>query len=138
MWVVRAIVTPLMQKYELRYLSGPHCRWPDIRDGAWGTHHVVCGKPVVEGLNIPLLEQGFEPSGNQSPLRDTHNHLELARVMRMMQKLPETYRRCLILRYVEGLEPSEIGAMLEESSNVISVRIHRGLKELQSLLSTHA
>ena len=45
-----------------------------------------CRKKKTISLDA-LLEQGFEPSGNQSPLRDTHNHLELARVMRMMQKL---------------------------------------------------
>ncbi len=80
-----------------------------------------------------LMEEGFEPS--HDPLQTTQNHMEWERAMHMLKKLPEQYRQALMLRYVENLEPAEIAKVTNESPNVISVRIHRGLKELKSLLT---
>lgn len=79
-----------------------------------------------------LLEQGFEPGCD--PLEQTQTRMELDRALKMLGKLPKEYRQVLILRYVENLEPAEIARMTKETSNVISVRIHRGLKQLKSFL----
>jgi len=51
-----------------------------------------------------------------------------------LQKLPDAYREALSLRYIEGLSPQEIGKIVGESENAVSVRIHRGLKKLKELL----
>ena len=45
--------------------------------------------------------------------------------------LPDIYKEVLILRFVDGLGPREISVLTEESENVISVRIYRGLKMLR-------
>jgi DNA-directed RNA polymerase specialized sigma24 family protein len=37
----------------------------------------------------------------------------------------------IILRFVDQLGPREISELIEESENVISVRIHRGLRLLR-------
>ena len=46
--------------------------------------------------------------------------------------LPDIYKEVLILRFVDGLGPREISVLTEESENVISVRIYRGLKMLRN------
>jgi len=50
----------------------------------------------------------------------------------MLSDIPDTYREVLILRFVDGLGPKEISELIEEKENVISVRIHRGLKLLRT------
>lgn len=50
----------------------------------------------------------------------------------LLKELPDVYREVLILRFVDELGPREISELIEESENVISVRIHRGLKLLRA------
>ena len=57
--------------------------------------------------------------------------LDAKRVVETLEELPEKYRQVLTLRYIDGLAPKEIAAFLEESENVVSVRIHRGVKLLE-------
>lgn len=79
-----------------------------------------------------LLEKGFEPSFD--PVHETGAKMELERVMSVLHKLAEPYRSTIVWRCVEGLEPAEIAQITGETSNVISVRIHRGLKQLNAFL----
>jgi RNA polymerase sigma-70 factor (ECF subfamily) len=52
----------------------------------------------------------------------------------LLEKLPDVYREVLILRFVDELGPREISQLIEESENVVSVRIHRGLKLLRDIM----
>jgi len=54
----------------------------------------------------------------------------------LVDTLPDVYKEVLILRFVDGLGPREISLLTEESENVISVRIHRGLKMLRDSIET--
>jgi len=45
--------------------------------------------------------------------------------------LPDVYKEVLLLKFVDGLGPKEISELIEESENVVSVRLHRGLKLLR-------
>lgn len=54
----------------------------------------------------------------------------------LVQDLPDQYREVIILRFVDQLGPSEISELIEESENVISVRIHRGLKMLRQKIES--
>lgn len=72
---------------------------------------------------------------------DESNTLEAAvgrhegvRALKALQELAEPYREAVTLRYVDGLSPQEIASMIDESENVVSVRVHRGLKKLKALL----
>ena len=47
---------------------------------------------------------------------------------------PDVYREVIILRFVDELGPKEISELIEESENVVSVRIHRGLKLLREIV----
>ena len=49
----------------------------------------------------------------------------------LLETLPDEYREVIILRFVDELGPKEISLLIEESENVVSVRIHRGLKILR-------
>lgn len=75
--------------------------------------------------------------------RDDTNTLEAAmdrfdgkRAVSAIQMLPDLYREVIVLRYVQSLSIPEIAEMIGESDNVVSVRIHRGLKKLQALLES--
>lgn len=56
----------------------------------------------------------------------------------VLETLPEVYREVIILRFVDELGPSEISELIEESENVVSVRIHRGLKMLRKHIEGEA
>jgi RNA polymerase sigma-70 factor (ECF subfamily) len=79
-----------------------------------------------------LVEDGLEPGHN--PIHETKSRMELEQVLGVMDKLPAKHRDVLVMRYVQGLDPAEIATITGETSNVVSVRIHRGVKELKSLI----
>lgn len=54
----------------------------------------------------------------------------------LLTELPDQYREVVVLRFIDGLGPREISQLIEESENVVSVRLHRGLKRLRQLLDT--
>ncbi len=49
----------------------------------------------------------------------------------LLKELPDVYREVIAFRFIDGLGPKEISDLTEESENVISVRIYRGLKILR-------
>lgn len=54
------------------------------------------------------------------------------KALAVLQEIPELYREVLVLRYVDELKPREIAQLIEQSENVVSVRIHRGLALLKT------
>lgn len=54
----------------------------------------------------------------------------------VLETLPDVYREVIILRFVDGLGPKEISELIEESENVVSVRVHRGLKLLRETIES--
>lgn len=60
--------------------------------------------------------------------------LEANMAIEKMATLDPIYREAVYLRYVEELSPKEIAKILGESTNVISVRINRGLQLLKTKL----
>lgn len=55
----------------------------------------------------------------------------------LIAELPVQYREVIIYRFVDQLGPREISELIEESENVISVRIHRGLKLLRKKIEAN-
>lgn len=53
----------------------------------------------------------------------------------VVDKLPDVYREVIILRFIDELGPKEISELIEESENVVSVRLHRGLKLLRETIA---
>lgn len=58
---------------------------------------------------------------------------DVSRVLLEIKKLPEEYQKVVTMRYVDELSPKEIAAILEESENAVSVRIHRGVEKLRAI-----
>lgn len=59
---------------------------------------------------------------------------EYREVIMTMEGMEERDRQVLLLRHVEGLDPKDIAAILQESANVVSVRLNRATKRLQQSL----
>ncbi len=59
---------------------------------------------------------------------------ELTEILEVIDDLEEKDKEVLLMRYVEGLDPKDIAEIQGESTNVISVRIHRATQKVQKKL----
>lgn len=82
-----------------------------------------------DGVDEGSFEELFEGS-----VETVADQLDARRAIEQIASLPDTYREVLTLRFVDGLGPKEIALLIEETENVVSVRLHRGLKALKTLL----
>lgn len=55
-------------------------------------------------------------------------------ILTALDELAENDKEIMVMRYVDGLEPRDIATILNESANVISVRLNRATKRLQTIL----
>ncbi len=73
-----------------------------------------------------LTEQGFDvPDDPGTPIE---TQIDADTTLEFLQDIPEKYREAVWLRMVEEWSVRDIAELSNESENVISVRIHRGLK----------
>jgi len=79
-----------------------------------------------------LLEAGYEPGIDAS--QEMKSKVDQWKVLSTFHKIEKSYRDVLVMRHVDGLSPSEIAEVTGESTNVISVRLHRGLQQLRTHL----
>ncbi len=80
-----------------------------------------------------LAETGFDPA---DPCINQADQAEISWAMKLLHKLPEEEQTLITLRYVEGLSPREIAEQIGDiKENVVSVRIHRAMKKLKTLIS---
>lgn len=89
-------------------------------------------KKKTESLD-ELQEQGFDVIDEKS--RSAIELAEAERILKVINELEPIYREVITLRFVEDLTPKEIAQIVNESENVVSVRIHRGVKKLKELIS---
>ncbi len=80
-----------------------------------------------------LTENGFEPASHDEQAMETRFLFKDA--LGQIDQLDEKYREPLLLRYVDGLPVQDIAALLDQSENTISVRIHRGLEQVRTLMN---
>jgi RNA polymerase sigma factor (sigma-70 family) len=80
-----------------------------------------------------LQETGFDPSGEDGNATAA-SKLEERRILETLSKLDAPYRDVFVMRHIDGLKPAEIATMLGESSNAISVRLHRATEQLRKYL----
>ncbi len=78
-----------------------------------------------------LAEDGFDPKADNLP--NTSDMIDGERAVKLLSKLDDPYKETVFLRYVNGLEISEIAEITEQTENAVSVHIHRGLKKLKEL-----
>lgn len=75
--------------------------------------------------------EGNFPELHGGGIEEITFRLDAEKASMLVRELPVVYREVLTLRFVDGLGPKEIGELIEETENVVSVRIHRGLKILK-------
>jgi RNA polymerase sigma-70 factor (ECF subfamily) len=83
-------------------------------------------------LDALMDEDGFIPADTTSI--SASDESEHARIRAHLRSLDDTYRDILMLRYIEDMPVRDIATALQLSENVVSVRIHRGIKILREKL----
>ncbi len=90
-------------------------------------------------LDALLAEEGTDEGSfaelHGGGLEELTFALDAEKANALITELPIVYREVLTLRFVDGLGPKEISELIEESENVVSVRIHRALKVLKDLIT---
>ena len=90
-------------------------------------------------LDTLLEGEGMDESAfsqlHSGSLEELTFALDARRASLLVHQLPAHYREVVVLRFIDGLGPKEISELIEESENVVSVRIHRGLKALRRLVA---
>lgn len=75
------------------------------------------------------MDGGFEPQGHD------HAHIEMAAeisiLMKKIEKLGESDREVVIMRYVDGLPIKDIAEIIESNENAVSVKLHRAIQKLK-------
>jgi RNA polymerase sigma-70 factor (ECF subfamily) len=86
-------------------------------------------------LDAMLAEEGTDegsfPELNAGSIDEVTFSLDAKQALELLGELPPVYREVITLRYVDGLGPKEISELIEETENVVSVRIHRALRLLK-------
>lgn len=86
-----------------------------------------------------LLEQDGMDEGNfaelsESTVEQLAATIDGRQAFALLETLPDVYREVIVLRFIDELGPKEISELVEESENVVSVRLHRGLKLLRQAM----
>lgn len=87
-------------------------------------------------LAVEGVDEGMFAELREEPLQGLIDALDAEQVLKVLSGLPDMYRVPIVLRFVDGLAPKEIAELIEESENVVSVRIHRGIKFLKKKIET--
>jgi len=87
-------------------------------------------------LAVEGVSEGSFPELTEDSTEALAATLDGREVVALVAALPDVYREVLVLRFVDGLGPKEISELVEETENVVSVRIHRGLKLLRELFES--
>ena len=82
-----------------------------------------------------MVEEGFDIEGEDG--RDQGTVFDAKAVAEVLYELEEPYRTAIILRYIDELAPKEIAELLNETANVVSVRLNRGMKMLRTILARY-
>lgn len=79
-----------------------------------------------------LLEEGMQFTDHHA--QTEQDTIDWMASMQEIEKLDDTYKDVIKLRYLDGLTPGEIGNIVGASENVVSVRLHRGLKKIKATI----
>ncbi|MEK7217934.1 MAG: RNA polymerase sigma factor [Patescibacteria group bacterium] len=79
-----------------------------------------------------LQKSGWDPG--YDGVTEMQKRVEQNKIFALLHKVPREYREVLVMRYIDGLTPADIAGILGESPNAISVRLHRGIKQLHAMM----
>lgn len=97
-------------------------------------------KQREQSLDALLAQEGVDEGTfddlNENTAEALAATIDGKQAVALLADLPDVYREVIILRFIDGLGPKEISDLIEESENVVSVRLYRGLKQLRELMLT--
>ena len=82
-------------------------------------------------LEMEGVDEGSFAELSESSAEALAATIDGKKAFELLEEMPDQYREVILLRFVDQLGPREISELIEESENVVSVRIHRGLKMLR-------
>lgn len=88
-------------------------------------------------LEVDGVDEGSFEELSESTVEVLAATIDGRKAFELLEELPDQYREVILLRFVDQLGPREISELTEESENVISVRIHRGLKLLRQKIEAN-
>lgn len=83
-------------------------------------------------LDSMYEEEGFEIADETRDIPPEVRE-EISEALQLLHELDETYSTVITMRFIDEMTPAEIASVLDVSENVVSVRIHRGVKQLRKL-----
>jgi RNA polymerase sigma-70 factor (ECF subfamily) len=88
-------------------------------------------------LELEGVDEGSFPDLTESSVEMLAATIDGRKAFDLLEEIPDQYREVIILRFVDQLGPREIAELIEETENVVSVRIHRGLKLLRKKIEAN-
>lgn len=82
-------------------------------------------------MEVEGVDEGSFDELSESNAESMAATIDGRKAFELLTELPDQYREVILYRFVDQLGPREISELIEESENVVSVRIHRGLKMLR-------
>ena len=92
-------------------------------------------KKQVASLDTMNEDEGFDPEGDTGEAMT--DRLDAEAMVEKLKELDAKQREAIVMRYIDGLPVKEIAGIIGESENVVSVRIHRALKQLKKILKNY-
>jgi RNA polymerase sigma-70 factor, ECF subfamily len=87
-------------------------------------------------LELDGVDEGTFSELSESTVEGLAATIDGKKAFELLEEMPDQYKEVIILRFVDQLGPREISELIEESENVVSVRIHRGLKMLRQKIES--
>lgn len=82
-------------------------------------------------MEVDGVDEGTFDELSENTVESLAATLDGKKAFDLLEEIPDTYREVIVLRFVDELGPKEISELIEETENVVSVRLHRGLKLLR-------
>jgi RNA polymerase sigma-70 factor (ECF subfamily) len=81
-----------------------------------------------------MQESGFDVKNKVDERKEHETAFDIKTVLEVVDQLELKYREVIMLRYIEDMSVKDIASILKDTENNISVKIHRALKKLNTLL----
>ncbi len=79
-----------------------------------------------------LQETGFDVANHDQ--EGIIQAVEIENIHKAIATIPEKYRQVVVMRFIDGLSPKEIGVLTKQSENAVSVQLNRSIKMLKDIL----
>jgi len=86
------------------------------------------------GQNVALDDVAHILRDDSDLFEDKASKDEIARLLRCVDRLPESQREIIILRYVDDLSYSEIGRIIGKNTVAARVAAHRAVRSLKKIM----